>query len=40
MPIQLAADMAPNGARHSCIGPETRPPIAPVPPLRVCCSVA
>ena len=26
MPIQLAADMAPNGSRHSCIGPDTRPP--------------
>src|SRR5579872_6354579 len=25
IPIQLAADMAPNGARHSRNGPDTRP---------------
>ena len=32
MPIQLAADIAPNGARH-CIQPRTRPP-PPPPPRR------
>src|SRR2546425_802433 len=26
IPIQLAADIAPKGARHSCMPPETRPP--------------
>ena len=32
MAIQLAADIAPNGARHSSSGPDTRgPPIPPRP---------
>ena len=34
MPIQLAADTAPNGTRHSCIAPLTRPPPPPPPPRR------
>src|SRR3954464_13562608 len=29
MPIQLAADIAPNGARHSHSGPAKRPPDGP-----------
>src|SRR3954452_11891588 len=32
MPIQLAADIAPNGARHSTSDPDRRPP--PRPPRR------
>src|SRR5262245_18759658 len=31
MAIQLAADSAPNGARHSAFAPDTRPPVAPPP---------
>ena len=34
MPIQFAADIAPNGARHSISEPETRPGAWPRPSAR------